>query len=197
MKLPPMPPACIAPDPTAGAFLRVLLLELHKVSSFFVDKAQEVEVSACWLMLLRLVLLACLGYSCDCSCTRGQLNRMCAHSASLHAHSICWCVPAGSVMVLSCSVSAMSATSRPSTSAAASTSGPDETHQKPPETTSSSCTLAVVPQAALAGAALLEQSALASLQSEISELIKFVALNYLAVVKAIKKRNRHFKVRHM
>jgi hypothetical protein len=35
---------------------------------------------------------------------------------------------------------------------------------------------------------------LASIQKEIKELIKFVALNYLAVVKAIKKRNRHLKV---
>lgn len=35
---------------------------------------------------------------------------------------------------------------------------------------------------------------LKEVQSEIQELIKFVALNYLAVVKAIKKRNRHLKV---
>lgn len=35
---------------------------------------------------------------------------------------------------------------------------------------------------------------LARVRGEIQELIKFVALNYLAVVKAIKKRNRHFKV---
>ncbi|KXZ54403.1 hypothetical protein GPECTOR_5g59 [Gonium pectorale] len=34
---------------------------------------------------------------------------------------------------------------------------------------------------------------LTSLRSEIKELIKFVALNYLAVLKAIKKRNRHLK----
>jgi SPX domain protein involved in polyphosphate accumulation len=32
------------------------------------------------------------------------------------------------------------------------------------------------------------------LRTEVQELIKFVALNYLAVVKAIKKRNRHLKV---
>lgn len=34
---------------------------------------------------------------------------------------------------------------------------------------------------------------LAALRNEIRQLIKFVALNYLAVVKAIKKRNRHVK----
>ncbi|KAG2452881.1 hypothetical protein HYH02_002225 [Chlamydomonas schloesseri] len=34
---------------------------------------------------------------------------------------------------------------------------------------------------------------LTGLRAEIKELIKFVALNYLAVVKAIKKRNRHLK----
>jgi SPX domain protein involved in polyphosphate accumulation len=35
---------------------------------------------------------------------------------------------------------------------------------------------------------------LSELRCEVQELIKFVALNYLAVVKAIKKRNRHLKV---
>lgn len=35
---------------------------------------------------------------------------------------------------------------------------------------------------------------LSELRSQIRQLIKFVALNYLAVVKAIKKRNRHCKV---
>ena len=35
---------------------------------------------------------------------------------------------------------------------------------------------------------------LTQLRGEVQELIKFVALNYLAVVKAIKKRNRHLKV---
>ena len=37
-------------------------------------------------------------------------------------------------------------------------------------------------------------SDLAQLRLEVQELIKFVALNYLAVVKAIKKRNRHLRV---
>jgi hypothetical protein len=36
---------------------------------------------------------------------------------------------------------------------------------------------------------------LSELRAQIRQLIKFVALNYLAVVKAIKKRNRHCKVR--
>ncbi|KAG2489703.1 hypothetical protein HYH03_011810 [Edaphochlamys debaryana] len=36
---------------------------------------------------------------------------------------------------------------------------------------------------------------LTALRAEIQELIKFVALNYLAVVKAIKKRNRHLRER--
>jgi RNA polymerase II subunit A small phosphatase-like protein len=36
---------------------------------------------------------------------------------------------------------------------------------------------------------------LSELRGQIRQLIKFVALNYLAVVKAIKKRNRHCKVR--
>jgi hypothetical protein len=35
---------------------------------------------------------------------------------------------------------------------------------------------------------------LSGLRTQIRQLIKFVALNYLAVVKAIKKRNRHCKV---
>jgi len=35
---------------------------------------------------------------------------------------------------------------------------------------------------------------LSELRTQIRQLIKFVALNYLAVVKAIKKRNRHCKV---
>jgi len=39
-----------------------------------------------------------------------------------------------------------------------------------------------------------DAQALAQVRGDISALIKFVALNYLAVVKAIKKRNRHFKV---
>lgn len=34
---------------------------------------------------------------------------------------------------------------------------------------------------------------LSELRTQIRQLIKFVALNYLAVVKAIKKRNRHCK----
>ncbi|KIZ04779.1 hypothetical protein MNEG_3173 [Monoraphidium neglectum] len=46
---------------------------------------------------------------------------------------------------------------------------------------------------AAAGAATRDARALAQVRSDISALIKFVALNYLAVVKAIKKRNRHFK----
>lgn len=42
----------------------------------------------------------------------------------------------------------------------------------------------------------LNAQQLSELRSQIRQLIKFVALNYLAVVKAIKKRNRHCKVRH-
>jgi RNA polymerase II subunit A small phosphatase-like protein len=42
-------------------------------------------------------------------------------------------------------------------------------------------------------AAALSSEQLAALRDEIRQLIKFVALNYLAVVKAIKKRNRHCK----
>lgn len=37
-------------------------------------------------------------------------------------------------------------------------------------------------------------AALSQALQQIQALIKFVALNYLAVVKAVKKRNRHFKV---
>lgn len=40
----------------------------------------------------------------------------------------------------------------------------------------------------------LNAEQLSELRSQIRQLIKFVALNYLAVVKAIKKRNRHCKV---
>jgi uncharacterized protein (DUF2461 family) len=40
----------------------------------------------------------------------------------------------------------------------------------------------------------LNAQQLSELRSQIRQLIKFVALNYLAVVKAIKKRNRHCKV---
>ena len=49
-------------------------------------------------------------------------------------------------------------------------------------------------QAALSGVPSNGAAGLAAIQREIKELIKFVALNYLAVVKAIKKRNRHLKV---
>jgi RNA polymerase II subunit A small phosphatase-like protein len=42
-------------------------------------------------------------------------------------------------------------------------------------------------------AAALSSEQLSALRDEIRQLIKFVALNYLAVVKAIKKRNRHCK----
>eukprot|EP00879_Flechtneria_rotunda_P017109 GHRR01017917.1.p1 GENE.GHRR01017917.1~~GHRR01017917.1.p1 ORF type:complete len:680 (+),score=301.19 GHRR01017917.1:498-2537(+) len=42
--------------------------------------------------------------------------------------------------------------------------------------------------------ALLTPDQLAALRADIRQLIKFVALNYMAVVKAIKKRNRHCKV---
>eukprot|EP00879_Flechtneria_rotunda_P009513 GHRR01009957.1.p1 GENE.GHRR01009957.1~~GHRR01009957.1.p1 ORF type:complete len:595 (+),score=267.24 GHRR01009957.1:898-2682(+) len=52
-------------------------------------------------------------------------------------------------------------------------------------------------QAALAqhavSLALLTPDQLAALRADIRQLIKFVALNYMAVVKAIKKRNRHCK----
>ncbi|KAF6263587.1 hypothetical protein COO60DRAFT_376205 [Scenedesmus sp. NREL 46B-D3] len=41
--------------------------------------------------------------------------------------------------------------------------------------------------------AALSSQQLSALRDEIRQLIKFVALNYLAVVKAIKKRNRHCK----
>lgn len=37
------------------------------------------------------------------------------------------------------------------------------------------------------------RSGLSALRAEIKDLQKYVALNYLAVVKAIKKRNRHLK----
>ena len=37
---------------------------------------------------------------------------------------------------------------------------------------------------------------LASLRSELTDLRKFVVLNYIAVIKAVKKRNRHLKVTH-
>jgi hypothetical protein len=40
----------------------------------------------------------------------------------------------------------------------------------------------------------LDAEQLSELRGQIRQLIKFVALNYLAVVKAIKKRNRHCKV---
>lgn len=39
-----------------------------------------------------------------------------------------------------------------------------------------------------------QASQLPQLRSEVKELIKFVALNYLGVVKAVKKRNKHHKV---
>ena len=49
-------------------------------------------------------------------------------------------------------------------------------------------------QATLQGGAIT-RTQLSLLRTEIQELIKYVALNYIAVVKAIKKRNRHLKVR--
>ena len=38
-----------------------------------------------------------------------------------------------------------------------------------------------------------DHETLKAMRSEVQELIKYVALNYLAVVKSIKKRNRHLK----
>lgn len=46
-----------------------------------------------------------------------------------------------------------------------------------------------------AGPRAASPQALAALQAEVKELIKWVALNYLATVKAIKKRNKNMKVR--
>lgn len=52
-------------------------------------------------------------------------------------------------------------------------------------------------QLLLANTATSSSAKLHQLNSEIKELIKFVALNYLAVVKAIKKRNKELKVSRM
>ena len=49
-------------------------------------------------------------------------------------------------------------------------------------------------QAAMRDQADCPPSKLASLRSELTELRKFVVLNYIAVIKAAKKRNRHLKV---
>lgn len=38
------------------------------------------------------------------------------------------------------------------------------------------------------------QSSLAQFRSEVTDLRKFVVLNYIAVIKAFKKRNRHLQV---
>ena len=39
------------------------------------------------------------------------------------------------------------------------------------------------------------QASSAQLRSEVTDLRKFVVLNYIAVIKAFKKRNRHLQVR--
>jgi hypothetical protein len=50
-------------------------------------------------------------------------------------------------------------------------------------------------QELLDGDAIDDPAVLSGAKTDIQQLIKFVALNYLAVVKAIKKRNRHLQVR--
>lgn len=50
----PSPPT----DPTAQMFLKVLLLELQKVSTFYVDKAAELEVRFVWQLPPALTYLS-------------------------------------------------------------------------------------------------------------------------------------------
>jgi hypothetical protein len=50
-------------------------------------------------------------------------------------------------------------------------------------------------QELLGSGAIHSPVVLRAAKAEIQQLIKFVAINYLAVVKAIKKRNRHLQAR--
>lgn len=49
-------------------------------------------------------------------------------------------------------------------------------------------------QAIMQGLTTKPPAALTSFRSEVQDLKKYVVLNYVAVIKAIKKRNRHLKV---
>lgn len=49
-------------------------------------------------------------------------------------------------------------------------------------------------QAIMQGLTTKPPAALISFHSEVQDLKKYVVLNYVAVIKAIKKRNRHLKV---
>ncbi len=51
-------------------------------------------------------------------------------------------------------------------------------------------------QAALADLQQGGQTSFAQFRSEVTDLRKFVVLNYIAVIKAFKKRNRHLQVIH-
>ena len=51
-------------------------------------------------------------------------------------------------------------------------------------------------QALLRDAQATGQSSCAEFCSEVNDLRKFVVLNYVAVIKAFKKRNRHLQVTH-
>lgn len=51
-------------------------------------------------------------------------------------------------------------------------------------------------QAILREARGTSDSSYAQFRSEVNDLRKFVVLNYIAVIKAFKKRNRHLQVTH-
>ena len=51
-------------------------------------------------------------------------------------------------------------------------------------------------QATLADLQCSSQTSFAQFRSEVTDLRKFVVLNYIAVIKAFKKRNRHLQVTH-
>ncbi len=52
-------------------------------------------------------------------------------------------------------------------------------------------------QATLADLQQGGQTSFAQFRSEVTDLRKFVVLNYIAVIKAFKKRNRHLQVIHL
>ena len=122
-------------DSAGRRFEAVLLEQLGRVSTFYVQKAEELEV--------------------------GGAGRTASYLAD---------DPRRAAAVRSAAAAAISAPSR--------------TSPTPPRA-----------QELLGSDAIDVPGALSGAKTDIRLLIKFVALNYLAVVKAIKKRNRHLKVR--
>lgn len=145
-------------DPAASTFLRQLLSELTKVSGFYVEQAQLLEVRP--------------------------------HQQAWHCMPL-WAAAAKQRFTLQCCLCCCSLFTLPFTP------GAPLVCNIVPQVLCCAVLSALVQQAGLAqqtSCSSPDAQQLSELRAQIRQLIKFVALNYLAVVKAIKKRNRHCKV---